>query len=461
MSPVEVDLVVQGGTIVTVDPQRRIVADGSVAVNGQRIVAVGKRDEIARAFVAHRTIDARDALVMPGFIDAHNHPIHYMTKGATDDLPFEHRMRTIVAPYEQGLSDEEAYLNATATFAEMIMNGTTCFNDAGSLPGDGVAHAARDIGIRGVVALESVDVTGGVRRTEPGRDWTAITQKADDFVERWHGAEGGRLRAGFTLNNPHRVSDELCRAIQSCADQRGLGIHGHMTIREPGARPAGWTSPIHRYRDLGLLGPRLSLVHLGYVTGDDITTLAEAGVKGVHCPGTSTLGGIGVISHGTIPEMMAAGITFGLGSDAATVSRFLDMIRHMYLACAVHKDVRRTDVVISCYKALEMATVDGAKAILWQDEIGSLEPGKKADLAILDTSDLELHPNPHRNPIANLVYTGSGRAVRTVIVDGRIVMEDRDLKTVDIREIRRKLDDAAPKVLARSGARVQSLWPIV
>ncbi len=461
MTHAGVDLVVEGGTVVTVDPQRRIIADGSVAVDGQRIVAVGKRDEIARSFQARRTIDARDALVMPGLIDAHNHPIHYMTKGATDDLPFEQRMRTIVAPYEQGLTDEEAYLNATATFAEMIMNGTTCFNDAGSLPGDGVANAAKDAGIRGVLALESVDVTGGARRTEAGRDWAALAHKADDFVGRWHGAEHGRLRAGFTLNNPHRVSDELCDAIRTLAEVRKVGIHGHMTIREPGARPAGWSSPIHRYRDLGLLGPRLSLVHLGYVAGDDVTALVEAGVKGVHCPGTSTLGGIGVISHGTIPEMMAAGMTFGLGSDAATVSRFLDLIRHMYLACAVHKDVRRADVVISCYKAFEMATIDGAKAILWDDEIGSLETGKKADLVILDTSNLELHPNPHRNPIANLVYTGTGRSVRTVIIDGRIVMEDRVLKTVDVGELSRQLDASAPNVLARSGAQVRSHWPIV
>lgn len=460
MNRPEVDLIVEGGTVITVDPQRRIIAEGSVAVDGQRIVATGKRDEIARSYGARRTIHARDALVMPGFIDAHNHPIHYLTKGATDDLPFEHRMRTIVAPYEQGLSDEEAYLNATATFAEMIMNGTTCFNDAGSLPGDGVANAAKDAGIRGVLALESVDVTGGVRRTEAGRDWPALAQKADDFVGRWHGAQHGRLRAGFTLNNPHRVSDELCRAIRSLAGAREVGIHGHMTIREPAARPAGWTSPIHRYRDLGLLGPRLSLVHLGFVAGDDVSILVEAGVKGVHCPGTSTLGGIGVISHGTIPEMMAAGIPFGLGSDAATVSRFLDLIRHMYLACAVHKDVRRTDVVISCYKALEMATIDGATAILWENEIGSLEPGKKADLVILDTAEIELHPNPHRNPVANLIYTGSGRSVRTVIIDGRIVMEDRDLKTVDVPELRRQLDEAAPKVLARCGAQVRSLWPI-
>jgi 5-methylthioadenosine/S-adenosylhomocysteine deaminase len=460
MSHRHVDLIIEGGTVITVDGKRRIIADGSVAVDGQSIAAVGKRDEIARVFSARRTIDARGDLVMPGLIDAHNHPIHYMTKGATDDLPFEHRMRTIVAPYENGLSDDEAYLNATATFAEMIMNGTTCFNDAGSLPGDGVANAARDVGIRGVVALESVDVTGGVRRTETGRDWSAVAQKADAFVSRWDGAENGRLRAGFTLNNPHRVSDELCRAIKSLADARGVGIHGHMTLREPAAGAPGSPSPLHRYRDLGLLGPRLSLVHLGHVVGDDVALLVDADVKGVHCPGTSTLGGIGVISHGTIPELMAAGMTFGLGSDAATVSRFLDMIRHMYLACAVHKDVRRADVVISCYKALEMATIDGARAILWDDEIGSLEAGRKADIAIVDTTDIALHPDPHRNPVANLVYAGSGRSVRTVIIDGRVVMEDRVLTTVDVADVCRRLGELSPKVLARSGAQVRSLWPV-
>jgi cytosine/adenosine deaminase-related metal-dependent hydrolase len=123
--------------------------------------------------------------------------------------------------------------------------------------------------------------------------------------------------------------------------------------------------------------------------------------------------------------------------------------------------VRRADVVISCYKALEMATIEGARAILWDDEIGSLEAGKKADLVIVDTSDLELHPNPHANPVANLVYAGSGRSVRTVIINGRVVMEDRVLKTVNVPELCRQLDRAAPTVLARSGAQVRSSWPIV
>ncbi|MGE0806473.1 MAG: amidohydrolase family protein [Burkholderiaceae bacterium] len=451
-----VELIIDGGSIVTLDGARRIIRNGSIAVDAGRIAGLGKRDEVRQAFSAARTIDAADDLVLPGFIDAHHHPVHYMTKGSTDDLPFVPRIKHIVQPYERVLTEEEAYLNATATFAEMLLSGTTCFNDAGSIQGEGVARAARDAGIRGVLALESVDVEDGAPIPGPGGDWAAVAARAEAFVDRWNGAADGRLRAGFTLTDSRRVSDGLCLAVRSLADRYDTSIHGHMVLpKAPGA-----TAPLHRYRDLGLLCPRLSLTHLGYLPEDEIALLVSNEVKGVHCPGTSTLGGLGVIGHGSIPEMLDAGMTIGLGSDAATVSRTLDMIRHMHMTAAAHKDARRADVVISCFKALEMATIDGAHALRWADEIGSIEPGKRADIIVVDARNIELHPNPHANPVANLVYSGSGRLVETVIVNGTVVVENRRLKTIDVGALLAELGDAAPRVLERIGARVKSQWPI-
>jgi cytosine/adenosine deaminase-related metal-dependent hydrolase len=182
--------------------------------------------------------------------------------------------------------------------------------------------------------------------------------------------------------------------------------------------------------------------------------LVAGGVKAVHCPSASMLGGFGVIAHGTFPEMCNAGLTVALGSDAGAISRFLDLVRVMYLAACAHKDARIDPTVLGAHAAFEMATVGGARALLWSDRVGSLEPGKAADIVVFETDGLDWHPNPLRNPVANLVYSASGTSASTVIVDGVPVMEDRVLTRVDAGELLGRLDRTASDVLERLGLAV-------
>lgn len=457
--PAEADLIINGGSVVTMDAQRRIIADGAVAIRGQKIASVGKRDEIARGFRATRTIEARNDLIIPGLIDAHNHPVHFMTKGAIDDLTFQYRFKNIIVPYERALTETETYLNACATFVEMISNGTTCFNDPGSIYGNSVGRAATDTGIRGILAYESSDVGGGLEGGPDEGHWQAVVEKSEKLMDQWQGAANGRLRVWFALNNPHRVSDELCIAMRDRAAARKVSIHGHMSISKQNALNPDFHSPAHRYHRLGLLGPNLYLIHLVHIVPADIELLVSHQVKGVHCPGTSLHGAWGAISHGTIPELLAAGMVMGLGSDAGAVSRFLDMVRHMYIAAAAHKDARLDATIMGCYKAFEMATIDGARAMMWDDEIGSIEPGKKADISIFDMSAPEYHPNPHRNPIANLVYSGSGASAKTVIIDGVAVMQDRQVKTIDVPALMAEVDNVTTRLLGAQPT-TYSKWPV-
>jgi len=449
------DLIVEAGSIITMDESRRIIRDGSIAIRHGRIAGIGKHGDIRRDFSAPRIIRAGDDIVLPGFIDAHHHPVHYMTKGPNDDRPSAERLRDLIFPYERSLSDHEAYLNACATFAEMLLNGTTCFNDAGSIQAGAVARAARDIGIRGRLALESVDRDGS-QLAGDGQGTDEVLASAGEFVAQWNGAAEGRLRAGFSLTDSKRCSDRLCAGIRDMASSAGTSIHGHMTLR----REEGGNAPLLRYAELGLLGWNLSLTHLGYFRQEDVALMAAHGVNGVHCPGTSSLGGLGIISHGSIPELLAAGVAVGLGSDAAAVSRTLDMVRHMYLTAAGHKDARRADVVISCFKALEMATIDGARAVMWDDAVGSIEVGKRADLAVFDASRVEMHPNPHANPVASLVYSGSGRLAKTVLVDGKVLVDDHVLQSMDLPALLEELGEATPRVLGRINAANVSAWPM-
>lgn len=458
----EVDLIVAGGCTVTMDATRRILRNGAIAIDGGEIVAVGPSAEVVRRYNARRTISAAEKVVIPGLIDSHNHPIHYLSKGIADDFPVQRRWRERVWPFEANLTAEEARLSAVGTFIEMMRSGTTCFNDPGTFHPDSIAEAAIETGIRGVVSRLAWD------HFDPAApDYTDSTETAlargRSTVERWHRAAGGRVRAGFSLVRSAHVTDELCRAVAKAAQELDVIVHGHMcTTRqevELSKKNSGMT-PLERYRRLGILGPNLILVHLGWIEPHEVGVLAEHDVTACHCPSASMLGGFGCISHGKFPEMVDAKVRVVLGSDACAISRFVDMVRVMYLAACAHKDARADPTVIGAHKAIEMATIDAARALMWDDEIGSLEVGKRADLVILDADGPAWHPNPLENPVANLIYSASGSSVRTVIVDGRVVIRDRTLTTVDETIFLAEADKVSSAILARHGIPVSAPWPM-
>lgn len=452
------ELLISGGTVATMDARRTVIADGAVAVRDGTIAAVGETADLARRYPDARTISSAGCLVTPGLVDAHNHPIHYLSKGLADDLELSHRSYERIWPYEAALTDEEAYVSALGTFAEMIRHGTTCFCDPGSYRPDSVARAALEIGIRGIVARESWDVPDEHAPRAHLESTTDALERGEAVVERWNGAGAGRLRGWFSLVRPSHVTDELCRRTMERAEALGVGIHGHLTASRTAdvqtRRVVGHGSAVDRYRELGLLRRNLCLAHLGWIEPDEVEHLVAGDVKAVHCPSASMLGGFGVIAHGTFPEMVAAGLTIALGSDAGAISRFLDLVRVMYLAACAHKDARIDPTAMGADTAFEMATSAGARALLWEDRIGSLEPGKAADLVVFDTSGVEWHPNPLHNPVANLVYSASGRSARTVIIDGVVVMEDGELTQIDLPGLLARADAAADDVLGRLGLTV-------
>jgi 5-methylthioadenosine/S-adenosylhomocysteine deaminase len=295
------DLLIAGGCVVTMDAQRRIIREGAIAVSNGEITAVGKADQFAREGVrAKRHIDATGKLVIPGLIDSHNHPIHFLSKGIADDMPVQQRWRERVWPYEAQLTAEETKVSATGTFMEMIQNGTTCFNDPGSFHPDAVAQAAIEVGIRGVISRVAWDVRDS---TAPGYDdcTEEAFSKGEATVERWHGAASGRIRAAFSLVRSAHVTDSLCRVMKRRADELGVTLHGHLcTTRqevELSKQNTGLT-PLERYRRLELLGSNLILVHMGWVEPREVSTLAEHDVSVCHCPSASMFGGFGCIAHG-------------------------------------------------------------------------------------------------------------------------------------------------------------------
>jgi len=453
-------------TVVSMNPRREIFGDGAVAWRDERIVAVGRAEDVLRRHPGFERIDGEGALLTPGFVDAHTHSAHFLMKGLLDDMALETRWKTRLYPFEQAVSAQEAYWGASGTFAEQLLHGTTCVGDPGSAHPHAVARAAEHTGIRVLLTGAISDSFDPLRplSSETGGDAAAMAAYSERLFDELDGSASGRVRVCCGLWSGSTVSDALCRRVLALAESRDAIIHGHLATRESDNLDAiarHGCRAVERYRRLGLLRPRFTGAHAGAIDASDVESLARAGASIVHCPSASMLGGFGCIAHGRFPELVAAGVNVALGSDAASISRFLDLPRLMYLAACAHKDVRRDAQVMGAHAAMEMATLGGARAMGLDGRIGSLEPGKQADLVLLRTDGIEWQPNPQLNPVANLVYSSAGHRVDGVAVAGRFVVRHGQLLTRDPQELVAQARAASRAVIARAGLQAHSVWPVV
>ena len=462
---IPVDYLIVNGTVVTMNASRAIVLNGALAVSGRNIVDVGKSDVLRARYQAGEVVDAGGMLVTPGFIDGHNHPGHYLTKGLLDDIATPRRWATRLYPFDVSVNAEQTYWGSIATFAEMIKSGTTCFADPGSYQPEATIKAALDIGIRGCVTRSTRDISDPIRPTPDDLNVSpqSAVARLNELHSQWNGAGGDRIRVWYGLRTSMNVSDELCRLVKRAADERGSGIHVHLAVNPMETAEVEkrfGMRPMERFRRLGLIDANLYTVHMGAINDDEVELVARSGTKVCHCASASMFGAFGCITHGKFVELAEAGATLSLGTDAAAISRFLDLVREMYVVACAHKDVNIDAEVMGAHKAFEMATIEGAKALLWDREIGSLESGKRADLVLIRTDGLEWYPRPLLNPVANLVYSSSGEAVDSVMVDGRFVMRQRKLLTLDEAELKTKIVAHAAAAARAANIPEEQRWPV-
>ncbi len=446
--------------VVTLDGDRRIIQDGSILVEGQRIGRVGKAAELADA-PADRVIDARHLLVTPGFVNGHMHISYaHAVRGIfLDDLgsplPYVFRL-------QMAMTEEEEYATTLLGLVELLKSGTVGFVDPGSTKfPDACLQAYEDAGIRVILGECVADREAPFPLPRYGTE-EAIARTAS-FVRKWDGRLHGRIRAWAMPFSPETCSADLLGGLKRLADEHGTGLtlhhgSGPEARRESLARYG--LSPTEQLESNGVLGPNVLLSHVLGLDDAEIECLARTGTAVAMCPVTAAKGAKGIAVQGRMPELLRRGVRVALGCDSPNNSNHLDMVRTMNMAAIQYKDARQDMHQIPAEQALEMATLVGAQALGLGHELGSIAPGKRADLVLFDTQRPEWQAL--FNPVNNLVYNADGRSVHTVVVDGRVVVDAYRQSFVEEARLFARVQEIGERLLTRTGVTLpRSRWPIV
>src|SRR5215216_3776072 len=423
----EQTVLIKGGTVVTMDAADTVVT-GDVLVRGRRVEAVGDASNAA----ADVTVDARGCAVLPGFVQTHVHLCQTLFRGAADDLPLLDWLKRRVWPMEAAHDADSIRASARLGVAEMIRGGTTC-----ALTMETVRHTEE---VFRVVEETGFRATVGKCMMDKGGDTpAALREKTEDSIreslallEKWHGRADGRVRYCFAPRFAVSCTRGLLERVASLARERGVMIHTHasenaseceLVERETGMRNVVYLD------SLGLSGPHVLLAHCVHLDEGEVGLLASKGTHVAHCPSSNMKLGSGVAP---VSELLARGVSVSLGADGAPCNNRLDMFTEMRSAALLQKVSRGADALPAA-RVLRMATLDGARALGLEDEIGSIEAGKLADITVLELG--RLHTTPRPEVVSTVVYAAEARDVRDVLIDGRVVLREGRLQTLDEREV--------------------------
>jgi len=461
MTPEPIDVLVTGWYVVTMNATRDVIRDGAVAIRGRDIVAVGKRADLLERYAPARTIGGDRFVVTPGMVNTH---IHITGEPATrgyvpDDTPFVENVFHWLCPLYATYDAAEERLSGQLASVEMLRTGTTTFLEAGTIRFlDDVIDGLVEVGIRGRVGRWVWDLP-----PEP----VVYRQSTDEAIGHLqhqldaHASHaGGRIAAWSILVGHTTCSDPLWRAAVQLAAEHDSGLSFHMSPAN--LDPEGFIAefghrPLVHLQEIGVLDAKPVMTHVVRIDDREMDLLVESGAHVAHCPTTALKVAYGVTQVGRFPEMVARGVNVAIGTDGNSASNYSDLMRATYLVAGLFKDARCDPQLFPAEMAYEMATLSGARALRMEDQIGSLEAGKKADVVLHDTDRPEWRPLLN---IANqLVWSADGRGVHTVLVDGAVVVEDGHCTTVDEEKLWRDVQQAGESITARSGLPDKAKWP--
>jgi 5-methylthioadenosine/S-adenosylhomocysteine deaminase len=464
--PEPVDTVVAGGWVLTMNARREIYRSGALAIDHGVIVEVGQRTDVLARYVPGKLIDAPDGVIIPGMVNGHRHLLCCAKGAMPEGGQTLSALRSFIYPSFAALTEEDMHVYARHAAAEMIRFGTTLFEEPGCNHLDAVLEALADAGIRARTGPWTWDQEGPAGRTDLP-DWLRMDAKSalrrlEDGVERVRKFGNPRIKDAVTIEGVGTCSDELNRgaAELALAADSLFVLHKSTSEREVEMELALFGQrPVEHMHAIGALNERTLLNHMTSLDDRDVGFVAGSGARISQNPTSALKLAKGTTQTGKWPELLAAGVPMALGTDAENVSNHTDICRSMQLAALLPRDARRDPNAVTAEQALEMATISGATALWMQDEVGSLEPGKQADVVVFDTSDFDWRPL--HNPVANLVYGSTGHSVDTVLVGGDVLLERGRLTRLDEGELREQVEGINRRVLAEIGIDPSPAWPVL
>jgi cytosine/adenosine deaminase-related metal-dependent hydrolase len=432
------EVVFRGGTILTIDPNHRVLAGDVATVDGALVQVGGAYTPQTSDYTI---LDCTDCVVMPGLVQAHVHTCQTLARGRADDLELLDWLRQVIWPYEAALDDAAATAAGELACAELLLGGTTAILDMGTVHHtDQIFAAAERSGIRATIGKAMMDaddphIPSGLREST-----TSSLDESAVLIKRWHGAADGRLRYAYAPRFVLSCTEELLREVGTQAKARGVGIHTHASENKAEialVRQRFGKANIDVLDDLGLLGPHTCIAHAIHLTDAERSLLAARGAHICTCPSSNLKLASGVCA---VPELIAAGVSVGLGADGAPCNNNLDGLLELRLLALLHKP-RLGPRTLPAPEVVRIATRGGAEALGLGDQLGSLEIGKRGDVIAVDVQ--ALHTVPAANPWSQIAYAAQACDIRHVAVDGRVVVRDRALLTLDVAKVRANARSAA------------------
>ncbi|MEE9910186.1 MAG: amidohydrolase [Deltaproteobacteria bacterium] len=439
------DIVIQGGTLLTLSATMEIIEDATVGIKDGRIELVDKKRHVP----AGKTIDAEGCLVLPGLVNTHTHLPMVCFRGLADDLPLMDWLTHHIFPMEARFVNKKmVYEGSLLAMAEMILSGTTTFCD-GYFFENQIAQAVQACGMRAVVSQGFADFA-----TPDNPKYEKMMAAAERFVQRWQ-SSAPMITPAFFCHSPYTCSPQTLVNVKAAAREAGILYLTHLlenkdeidTIEKRYSK-----KPVQHLYDLGVLDSWTVAVHCNWVSPEDIALFADLGVGVSHNPVSSMKLASGVAP---VPQMLDCGVTVGLGTDGSASNNALDLFREMDAAAKIHKVTTLDPTVMSAETVMRMATIDGARLLRLDRLIGSIEVGKQADIIIMNMD--QPHLTPLYNPYSQLVYAARGADVTTSIINGKIVMEDRRLLTIDLPAVMNSVRDIAQHIRAEHPVRAGKL----
>ncbi len=445
--------------LVTMDPNLRQFIRGAILIEGERIADIGRSDDLVAKYADQhlKKIDLRGRWILPGLVNSHVHLSQQLGRGLGDDVDLLTWLHDRIWPYESSMTEEDSYVSSLLCGIELIRSGVTLFAEPGGQHVNGMGRAISELGIRGMLARSTMDMGEGLPA-----NWADSTDEALEIqianYENWHGKANGRIQVWFGLRTIFNNSDDLIVRTKELADEYDVGVHMHVAeIQEEvefAKETRGKTTVAH-LNDLGVLDNNFLAVHTVWLTDDEVQMFADHDVKVSHNPAAA----MRVLGFAKIPEMLDAGICVTVGTDGAPSNNRMTLIDEMWLTSLIHKGRKLDPTVVPAESVLKMVTRDGARGLLMDDRLGSLEVGKKADLVVIDPDTSTMLPM--HDPVANMVTSMRTENVESVMVDGRWIMKDRDILVVNEQEVVEEAKRRADAIVKRAGIELPDRFQIM